>query len=89
VPGALVDINSRAGYSIIGSKPQTHIEKAAEYYQFDWEYAQTPEQTSWVASSWVCTSLALYGCLRMSGASALVLTFMTRYFHSIGKQLHV
>jgi polyamine oxidase len=25
----------------------------SEYYQFDWEYAQTPEQTSWIASSWV------------------------------------
>lgn len=22
-------------------------------HRFDWEYAQTPEQTSWIASSWV------------------------------------
>jgi len=21
--------------------------------QFDWEYGQTPEETSWIASSWV------------------------------------
>jgi len=25
---------------------------AVEYYTFDWEYAQTPEQSSWIASSW-------------------------------------
>ncbi|KDQ59970.1 hypothetical protein JAAARDRAFT_56889 [Jaapia argillacea MUCL 33604] len=47
-----VDSTSRTGYSLIGSKPQTPQEMAAEYYQFDWEYAQTPEETSWIASSW-------------------------------------
>lgn len=24
--------------------------------QFDWEYAQKPDQTSWIAASWVCSS---------------------------------
>ena len=46
-------MTARAGYSIIGSKPRTPNEMAAEYYTFDFEYAQTPEQTSWIASSWV------------------------------------
>ncbi|TFY70677.1 hypothetical protein EVG20_g2323 [Dentipellis fragilis] len=52
VPKGLVDTTSRNGYSMIGAKPQTHQEAASEYYQFDWEYAQTPEQTSLIASSW-------------------------------------
>ncbi|KAI0059137.1 amine oxidase [Artomyces pyxidatus] len=47
-----IDGTSRSGYSLIGAKPRTHHEVAAEYYQFDWEYAQTPEQSSWLASSW-------------------------------------
>jgi len=32
---------------------------AAEYYAFDFEYAQTPEQTSWIASSWVSPPIIL------------------------------
>ncbi|KZP30087.1 amine oxidase [Athelia psychrophila] len=47
-----VDTTSRTGYSLSGSKPQNKYEMVSEYYQFDWEYAQTPEQTSWIASSW-------------------------------------
>ncbi|KAF8131276.1 amine oxidase [Mycena galopus ATCC 62051] len=47
-----VDSTCRTGYSIIGSKPRTPHEMVSEYYMFDWEYAQTPEQTSWIASSW-------------------------------------
>lgn len=50
----LVDITARAGYSLIGAKPKTPAEMACEYYQFDWEYAQTPEESSMIASSWVC-----------------------------------
>ncbi|KAF9643186.1 amine oxidase [Thelephora ganbajun] len=46
------DMSARTGYSIVGSKPRTPQEMAAEYYAFDFEYAQTPEQTSWIASSW-------------------------------------
>jgi hypothetical protein len=49
----LVDTTTRSGYSLLGAKPRTPHEVASEYYQFDWEYAQTPEQSSWVASSWV------------------------------------
>ena len=53
VPRNLVDLTARTGYSMIKQKPKTPHEKAAEYYQFDWEYAQTPEQSSLIASSWV------------------------------------
>jgi polyamine oxidase len=49
----LVDLTARTGYSLIGQKPKKPHEEAAEYYQFDWEYAQTPEQSSLIASSWV------------------------------------
>lgn len=49
----LVDTTTRSGYAILGAKPRTPHEAASEYYQFDWEYAQAPEQSSWLASSWV------------------------------------
>ncbi|KAI0320296.1 amine oxidase [Amylostereum chailletii] len=52
VSKGLVDVTARNGYSIIGSHPRTHHEIASEYYQFDWELGQTPEQSSWIASSW-------------------------------------
>jgi len=52
VQKSLVDTTARTGYSLIGSKPMTPAEKACEYYQFDWEYAQTPLESSWIASSW-------------------------------------
>ncbi|THH20703.1 hypothetical protein EW146_g738 [Bondarzewia mesenterica] len=52
IPNALVDTTVRTGYSLINSKPETAREMACEYYMFDWEYAQTPEQSSWIASSW-------------------------------------
>ncbi|KAI8972602.1 amine oxidase [Trametes punicea] len=48
----LVDGTARTGYSLIGAKSQTAQAMASEYYQFDWEYAQTPEESSWIASSW-------------------------------------
>lgn len=35
----------------MGSKPQTHYEQAAEYFHFDMEYAQSPEQSSWIAQA--------------------------------------
>ena len=50
----LVDATGRVGYALTGWKPKDAHETASEYYQFDWEYAQTPEQSSWIASSWVC-----------------------------------
>ncbi|KAJ6506609.1 hypothetical protein C8R45DRAFT_894127 [Mycena sanguinolenta] len=52
VPTKQVDATCRTGYSLIGVKPKTPAEMVAEYYVVDWEYAQTPEQTSWIASSW-------------------------------------
>ncbi|KAJ6482097.1 amine oxidase [Mycena vitilis] len=52
VPAKQVDATCRTGYSLVGAKPKTPQEMASEYYLFDWEYAQTPEQTSWIASSW-------------------------------------
>ncbi|KAI0063014.1 amine oxidase [Artomyces pyxidatus] len=48
----LVDTTARTGSSLVGWKPMTPHEMASEYYHFDWEYAQTPEQSSWIASSW-------------------------------------
>ena len=50
----LIDLTARTGYSLIGQKPKSPHEEASEYYQFDWEYAKTPEQSSLIASSWVC-----------------------------------
>ncbi len=48
-----MDTTTRSGYAFLGAKPRTPHEAASEYYQFDWEYAQAPEQSSWLASSWV------------------------------------
>ncbi|KAF9480663.1 amine oxidase [Pholiota conissans] len=48
----LVDLSARSGYSLAKAKPKTAHASAAEYYQFDWEYAQTPEESSLIASSW-------------------------------------
>ncbi|KAF8640170.1 hypothetical protein AX16_010225 [Volvariella volvacea WC 439] len=48
----LVDVTAKTGLSIIGAKPLTTRQLAAEYLAFDWEFAQKPDQTSWVASSW-------------------------------------
>ncbi|KAH9003706.1 amine oxidase [Lactarius hatsudake] len=52
LPGNLVDLTARAGYSLIGQKPKTPHEIVSEYYTFDWEFAQTPEQSSFIASAW-------------------------------------
>lgn len=53
VDQSLVDLSSRTGYSILGVKPKDARARACEYYQYDWEYAQTPEESSLIASSWV------------------------------------
>ncbi len=50
---SLIDLNSRTGYALINSKPRNQYEDVAEYFQFDLEFAQTPEATSWVAQSMV------------------------------------
>ncbi|KAI0669114.1 amine oxidase [Trametes maxima] len=52
VPQRLVDMTARSGYSLSGAMPDSPQEMAAEYYQFDWEFGTTPEQTSWLASAW-------------------------------------
>ncbi len=49
----VVDLTARAGYALIGKKPKTPHETASEYYSFDWQFAQTPEESSFLASSWV------------------------------------
>lgn len=56
----LVDTTARTGYSLIGAKSMTPHAMASEYYQFDWEYAQTPEESSWIASSWVRYPMLLW-----------------------------
>ncbi|KAK0185046.1 amine oxidase [Armillaria mellea] len=48
---SLVDVSARTGYALVGSKPQTYHEQAAEYFHFDMEYAQSPEQSSWIAQA--------------------------------------
>ncbi|PIL26397.1 hypothetical protein GSI_12154 [Ganoderma sinense ZZ0214-1] len=52
VPNQLVDMSARSGYALSGARPSSRYEMASEYYQFDWEFGATPEETSWLASSW-------------------------------------
>ncbi|KAI0261930.1 amine oxidase [Gloeopeniophorella convolvens] len=52
IPSAQVDLSARAGYSLLGDKPRSAREKASEYFLFDFEYAQTPAQSSWLATAW-------------------------------------
>ncbi|KIY46146.1 amine oxidase [Fistulina hepatica ATCC 64428] len=47
-----VDLTARTGYSLLGWKPNDIYSMASEYYMFDYEYAQTPDESSWIASSW-------------------------------------
>ncbi|KIM37932.1 hypothetical protein M413DRAFT_76550 [Hebeloma cylindrosporum] len=55
VDSSLVDISVRTGYSLVDAKSANPHARASEYYhgplQFDWEYAQTPEQSSLIAAS--------------------------------------
>lgn len=53
LPESLVDLTARAGYALIGWKPKTLQERACEYFAFDFTFAQTPEQSSFLASAWV------------------------------------
>ncbi|PPQ69357.1 hypothetical protein CVT25_004749 [Psilocybe cyanescens] len=48
----LVDLSARTGYALIKANAKNPHASASEYYQFDWEYAQTPEESSLIASSW-------------------------------------
>ena len=51
-------MTARSGYSLTGAMPSTRYDMASEYYQFDWEFGATPEETSWLGSSWVQTRSA-------------------------------
>ena len=50
----LIDTSARTVYSLVGSKPKSHFAQTSEYYLWDWEYAQTPEESSLIAASLVC-----------------------------------
>ncbi|KAL4255448.1 FAD/NAD(P)-binding domain superfamily protein [Pleurotus pulmonarius] len=50
VTSNLIDLNARAGYSLVGAKPQSSHAKAAEYWNFDWEYGDTPSGSSLIAA---------------------------------------
>ncbi|KAI7871260.1 hypothetical protein BDF14DRAFT_1993399 [Spinellus fusiger] len=45
-----VDISARTGLSLVGWNPQTPMEKAVEYYVFDWELGENPEVSSTLLS---------------------------------------
>ncbi|KAF8316776.1 amine oxidase [Clavulina sp. PMI_390] len=46
------DTTSRTGYLLSGAtNPYTQYDKAVEYYNFDWEYAQSPDESSWIATA--------------------------------------
>ncbi|KAF7732130.1 hypothetical protein EC973_006385 [Apophysomyces ossiformis] len=47
----MVDISVRTGLEMVGWKPQTPVEKAVEYYVFDWEAAENPEVSSSIYSA--------------------------------------
>ncbi|KIN94123.1 hypothetical protein M404DRAFT_1008573 [Pisolithus tinctorius Marx 270] len=47
-----VDMDLRSAYSYLGMAPTTPQEEACQYYQVDFVYAQSPSQTSWLASAW-------------------------------------
>lgn len=42
------DLNFRAGLNLAGWRAQTPYEKTAEYFEFDWEYAEPPVQSSFI-----------------------------------------
>ncbi|GJJ15506.1 hypothetical protein Clacol_009784 [Clathrus columnatus] len=45
------DLTARAGLSVTGYRPLTSLDDAAEYYTMDFEYAQPPEETSFLAAA--------------------------------------
>ncbi|KDQ23861.1 hypothetical protein PLEOSDRAFT_1079138 [Pleurotus ostreatus PC15] len=52
----LEKISGLAGYSLVGAKPQSSHDKVAEYFNFDWEYGDTPSATSLAAAGLVRVS---------------------------------
>ncbi|KAL4071562.1 hypothetical protein V8B97DRAFT_405456 [Scleroderma yunnanense] len=47
-----VDMDLRSAYSFMGKSAKNPQEEACDYYQIDFEFAQSPSQTSWLASAW-------------------------------------
>ncbi|KIK34778.1 hypothetical protein CY34DRAFT_812689 [Suillus luteus UH-Slu-Lm8-n1] len=49
-----VDLSLQSAYGITGATPKNMYEAACQYYEVDWvrEYAQSPDQNSWIASAW-------------------------------------
>ncbi|KAG6374012.1 amine oxidase [Boletus reticuloceps] len=47
-----VDLSLRSAYGLMGIGPKTPQEDASNYFQIDFEFAQSPSQTSWLASAW-------------------------------------
>ncbi|KAG8937707.1 hypothetical protein FRC00_001960 [Tulasnella sp. 408] len=45
-----VDLSARSGFSLTGWRPKDKYDQAAEDYHFDWEWAQAPEQSSWITT---------------------------------------
>jgi polyamine oxidase len=62
-PENFVDLSARAGYTLIGKEPKTPHEMASEYLSFDFTDGQTPEQSSFLASAWVCLRPMSWGTL--------------------------
>ncbi len=77
VDQSLVDVSGRTGYSLVGAKASDPISSACEYYQFDWEYAQTPAASSLIASSWVFSD------------SLYIHKFMRLFFHLIFREITI
>ncbi|KAN0080027.1 hypothetical protein V8E55_009593 [Tylopilus felleus] len=46
-----VDLSLRSAYGLMGISPKTPQEVASDYFQVDFD-AQSPSQTSWLASAW-------------------------------------
>ncbi|KAL1754515.1 hypothetical protein FB107DRAFT_215570 [Schizophyllum commune] len=56
------DLSVRAAASLSGWRPRTKYEQVADWLMWDFEYAQTPSETSWMASSWAHNfTFDLYG----------------------------
>ncbi|KIO24752.1 hypothetical protein M407DRAFT_76603 [Tulasnella calospora MUT 4182] len=47
----ILDLSARSGYSLTGYRPKDQYDWASEYLHFDWEWAQAPEQSSWISTS--------------------------------------
>ncbi|KAG0168652.1 hypothetical protein DFQ28_004578 [Apophysomyces sp. BC1034] len=47
----MADVSVRTSLDMVGWKPLTPLEKAVEYYVFDWESAETPEVSSSIYST--------------------------------------